>query len=338
MWCDLCGQIDGSGNLGLYASTHCAAEEYFIRLSKRFILTEEMFPDRFRERAQLTAALHEKGLGHERKHVMLLYTLLLDHQNQSSHFRPYYDMLPASLSHLPLYWTHEELRELGPVGSARFIHKQLAVHNALLDDVVLLLAEVDPALAATVSRRQVLYFWCIILSRSFQLPGPGELLALIPLGDIFNHNSKDRNIILVESQDHNHFRILADGVQAGAELLVTYGNKSNHMALFYYGFVPQEAAGPGLGVDSAQAAVQVLFEDPTAQGPLGATADRNLYWLHLEVAEQVRAQAMALLRELVLHKKLVGGEGGEGDVVLGRQVEKKMLLRLAKMCQYHLQQ
>lgn len=43
------------------------------------------------------------------KHVFLMLFMLVDRQNPSSFFKPYYDILPPTLSNMPIFWNDEEL-------------------------------------------------------------------------------------------------------------------------------------------------------------------------------------------------------------------------------------
>ena len=341
--------MSSNGNLGLRAIRNYTEDEVVLLLSKRFIITEDMLhPHKSRERNELTEILEKKQLGHQTDHFLLLYTLLLDFHDENSFFRPYYDALPQSLGHLPLYWSKEELDELGPGG--HFVRKQVLVHNMFMDDAVLLLTEVDPRLAAVVSRNTIVRFWCLIFSRSFRLPGPSDRLAMIPLGDFFNHKAHNRDVILVERDDMIYFKTAHGRAQSGFEIFSSYGEKMNDVALFYYGFVMDNVELDTVGV---------MYEDPSARGPntsgIGATGGRNSnvarddsprkkYLIQLQMSKDKHDESLTVLRNLVMSSGGVSPSDvistshsdSHDDTSWGRLVEKKMLLKLAKMCQHQL--
>ena len=43
------------------------------------------------------------------KHVFLMLFILVDRKDPDSFFKPYYDILPATLSNMPVFWTEAEL-------------------------------------------------------------------------------------------------------------------------------------------------------------------------------------------------------------------------------------
>ena len=44
------------------------------------------------------------------KHIFLLLFLLIDGENPLSFFRPYYDILPPTLSNIPVFWDDKQLK------------------------------------------------------------------------------------------------------------------------------------------------------------------------------------------------------------------------------------
>ena len=228
---------------------------------------------------------------------------------------------------------------------------------------MLLLHAVDPGIASAYSRQDVLLFHFILFSRSFGLPGPHKLLALIPLGDIINHDHTHPTVLLHESKEFVFFKTTEE-VMAGSEVFSSYGKKDNARYLMYYGFVMEN--------DPAMDMVEVLYDVPVtyregdgdweegergaAQGESRVVRSRYTYWLALQDTASSRERVLSTLRQLVhitqegdLLRPVVleGGtrsgttdsrasDSARGGVTMGRQHEKKVLLALAKMCQLHL--
>lgn len=46
------------------------------------------------------------------KHIFLMLFILTDMRRPDTFFRPYYDLLPTTLSNMPIFWTEEEMRLL----------------------------------------------------------------------------------------------------------------------------------------------------------------------------------------------------------------------------------
>jgi hypothetical protein len=109
-------QDDGAGSVGMYATRNYVKGEVVLKISKQFLISESILESKVQERQTLAAALKEGGW---RKHVdnlVLLYALLSDMRNQSSSFQPYYRVLPATLPHLPFFWSRDDLQHLEPAG------------------------------------------------------------------------------------------------------------------------------------------------------------------------------------------------------------------------------
>lgn len=46
------------------------------------------------------------------KHIFIMVFMLLDRKEENSFFKPYYDILPATLRNMPVFWNQEELSYL----------------------------------------------------------------------------------------------------------------------------------------------------------------------------------------------------------------------------------
>lgn len=46
------------------------------------------------------------------KHIFLMLFILTDMKRPDTFFRPYYDLLPTTLSNMPIFWREEELKLL----------------------------------------------------------------------------------------------------------------------------------------------------------------------------------------------------------------------------------
>ena len=46
------------------------------------------------------------------KHIFLMLFILTDMKRPDTFFRPYYDLLPSTLSNMPIFWREDEVRLL----------------------------------------------------------------------------------------------------------------------------------------------------------------------------------------------------------------------------------
>ena len=63
------------------------------------------------------------------KHIFLMLFMLVDRKDPRSFFRPYYDILPATLSNMPIFWGAEELRHL----AGSHLLEQIAERNEAIE-------------------------------------------------------------------------------------------------------------------------------------------------------------------------------------------------------------
>jgi hypothetical protein len=117
------------------------------------------------------------------------------------------------------------------------------------------------------------------------------------------------------------------------------------VALFYYGFVMDNVELDTVGV---------MYEDPSARGPnmggivatggSNSNVARKKYLIQLQMSKDKHAESLAVLRNLVMSSGGVSPSdvmstshsNSHDDTSWGRLVEKKVLLKLAKMCQHQL--
>ncbi|CAM9588834.1 unnamed protein product, partial [Phaeothamnion confervicola] len=93
---------------GVHARTDIDKDIIVIEVPLRCLITVEMGKETDVGRAVVAADLDLDAP----KHVFLMLFMLVDMKRPDSFFRPYYDILPRTLSNMPIFWSAEELRWL----------------------------------------------------------------------------------------------------------------------------------------------------------------------------------------------------------------------------------
>jgi len=173
----------------------------------------------------------------------LMVWLVTESADKESFWAAYLSLLPQDFTSFPLYWSEEDLAEL----QASSLRESVLSTKKLLQQAYARLKQnlLDPNASlfpAGVTYEQYLWAYCVASSRSWNF---GNDFALVPLGDLLNHQS-DAGMpgidITGQYIEVNATRDYAKGDQ----VFISYGNKSNSELLGTYGFIlednPHEAA------------------------------------------------------------------------------------------------
>ena len=90
---------------GVHATEAIVEDETIVEVPLECLITVEMGKATDVGRVVLAADLEMDAP----KHVYLMLFMLTDRLNPKSHFKPYYDILPPTLSNMPIFWNAEEL-------------------------------------------------------------------------------------------------------------------------------------------------------------------------------------------------------------------------------------
>ena len=117
------------------------------------------------------------------KHIFLMLFMMIDGENENSFFQPYYNILPESLSYMPIFWNKDEYAWL----KGSYLLEQIQMRkNAIRGDYELMCA-IDPSF----KRFSLDYFaWArmIVCSRNFGGVVNGiKTSAMVPIADMLNH-------------------------------------------------------------------------------------------------------------------------------------------------------
>lgn len=120
------------------------------------------------------------------KHIFLMIYLLWDRKTNgtNSFFHPYYDILPKTLSNMPIFWTDEELQAL----QGSFLLQQIADRNEAIAEDYDSIAGTCPEIKELCTLEEFKWARMCVCSRNFGLQMDGHRTsALVPHADMLNH-------------------------------------------------------------------------------------------------------------------------------------------------------
>jgi len=160
---------------------------------------------------------------------------ILDTIDDDNNFhRPYYNILPTNISHLPIFWDSSVLDLLE---SSDFLRDISARKNMLANEHTSLCK------LSNIFRREIsLYDWLwarsIVGSRNFSININGiSKSALVPLADMLNHYRPAETKWGYNDSKKGFTMTTLKGIKPRAQIMDSYGRKSNRKYLLHYGFV-----------------------------------------------------------------------------------------------------
>jgi histone-lysine N-methyltransferase SETD3 len=159
--------------------------------------------------------------------------MLINRREPNSFFKPYYDILPATLNSMPIFWNEEEM---GWLKGSHLTEQTKDRKEAIKNDYDQIL-EVAPEFAEVATLDEFSWARMIVCSRNFGLVINGlRTSALVPYADMLNH-LRPRETKWTFDNKIGCFTITAlQGIGAGAQVYDSYGKKCNHRFLLNYGF------------------------------------------------------------------------------------------------------
>jgi len=173
------------------------------------------------------------------KHIYLMIFLLWDRKVNAdrSFFKPYYDILPQTLSNIPIFWSQQELSWL----QGSYMLSQIQDRNDAIADDYYAICQVAPSLANIATLDQFKWARMCVCSRNFGLQiGGHRTSALVPHADMFNHY-RPRETKWTYDDTTEAFTITTlQMIPSGAQVYDSYGQKCNHRFLLNYGFAVED--------------------------------------------------------------------------------------------------
>jgi histone-lysine N-methyltransferase SETD3 len=159
--------------------------------------------------------------------------MLIDKKTPNSFFKPYYDILPETLSNMPIFWDAEELGYL----KGSYLLDQIDERNAAIAANYEAICEVVPHFRSYATLQEFKWARMCVCSRNFGLVINGvQTAALVPYADMLNHY-RPRETKWQFDDDLQSFTVVSlQHIRAGAQVYDSYGRKCNHRFLLNYGF------------------------------------------------------------------------------------------------------
>ncbi|CAN0475117.1 unnamed protein product [Ectocarpus sp. 8 AP-2014] len=177
------------------------------------------------------------------KHIFLMLFILTDMRRPDTFFRPYYDLLPTTLSNMPIFWTEEEMRLL----QGSYLVTQVEERNQAIEGDYGVICDLYPPFRDVATLEEFKWARMCVCSRNFGLDVNGlRTSALVPYADMLNHY-RPRETKWTYDNNRGGFTITTlHRILGGAQVYDSYGQKCNHRFLLNYGFAienNQEANG-----------------------------------------------------------------------------------------------
>lgn len=159
--------------------------------------------------------------------------MLIDMKNPNSFFKPYYDILPPTLSNMPIFWTSEELRYL----QGSYLLEQIDERNHAIEADYESICSVVPHFRSIASLEQFKWSRMCVCSRNFGLVVNGvQTAALVPYADMLNHYRPRETKWQFDDSLQAFTVVSLQEIHVGDQVYDSYGRKCNHRFLLNYGF------------------------------------------------------------------------------------------------------
>jgi histone-lysine N-methyltransferase SETD3 len=159
--------------------------------------------------------------------------ILSTFDDEDNFYQPYYNILPFDISHLPIFWDQDMLDLLE---NSDFI-QDIEARKRMLKrehDGILRLSDT----CKEISLSDWMWVRSIVGSRNFSINVDGNSRsALVPLADMLNHYRPAETRWGFNSDKNGFTMNTLKNIKSHAQVMDSYGRKSNRKYLLHYGFV-----------------------------------------------------------------------------------------------------
>lgn len=238
----LVGREYSEGVRGVHLRCDVDAECELLAVREEYILTVE--------KAKLhpcCQSLARAGVDRElsaAKHCYLAVYILCTKNDPSSHFAPYYNLLPTSFPSTPLFWAEEELKWL----KGSYILEQVEDRKRNIHSDFRLITRAVSELEGAFSLDDFMWARMVVASRNFGITVDGVRTdALVPYADMLNHLRPRQTRWLYDSTRRAFLIVSLQPLAAGQQVFDSYGKKCNSRFLLNYGFTVAQNADDDTG-------------------------------------------------------------------------------------------
>jgi hypothetical protein len=223
-------QEEDSEMRGVHAVQHIPPNTVCMSVPRRCLITVEMGQATLIGQAILNSDLDLDAP----KHIYLMIYVLWDRKvnGTKSFFHPYYQILPPTLSNMPIFWSDDELACL----EGSYLLHQIADRNQAITEDYHAICQIAP-LQEICSLDEFKWARMCVCSRNFGLQIDGHRTsALVPHADMLNHY-RPRETKWTFDEERQAFTITSiQHIPVAAQVYDSYGQKCNHRFLLNYGF------------------------------------------------------------------------------------------------------
>jgi histone-lysine N-methyltransferase SETD3 len=159
--------------------------------------------------------------------------MLLDRRRPNSFFKPYYDILPETLSNMPIFWEANELQYL----DGSYLVEQIDERNIAIEQDYEAICTLVPQFRDLCSLHDFKWARMCVCSRNFGLVINGtQTAALVPYADMLNHYRPRETKWQFDDAMQSFTVVSLQTIMSGAQVYDSYGRKCNHRFLLNYGF------------------------------------------------------------------------------------------------------
>lgn len=196
------------------------------------------------------------------KHVFLMLFLLIDRHNPQSFFQPYYEVLPRTLSNMPIFWSPKELGWL----RGSYLLTQIEERKRAIRTDYEAISRVWPAFPQLCTLDEFSWARMCVCSRNFGIVINGtRTSAMVPYADMLNH-LRPRETKWTFDNILGAFTITSlKAIPQGGQVYDSYGQKCNHRFLLNYGFAIEEnSEQDGFCPNEVALLIHLALDDPLA--------------------------------------------------------------------------
>ncbi|KAJ1430215.1 hypothetical protein B484DRAFT_396031 [Ochromonadaceae sp. CCMP2298] len=214
---------------GCHAKEDVYDEEVIIEVPLKCLITVEMGKETHVGKAILSSRIELDAP----KHIFLMIFMLLDRKKADSFFQPYYDILPETLSNMPIFWDAGELKFL----EGSYMLEQVDERNVAIEADYLSICNVCPEFRSISTLHEFKWARMCVCSRNFGLVVNGlQTAAMVPYADMLNHYRPRETKWQFDDAVQGFTVVALQRIGMGAQVYDSYGRKCNHRFLLNYGF------------------------------------------------------------------------------------------------------
>jgi hypothetical protein len=158
---------------------------------------------------------------------------------ETNFWKPYFDILPKNLNHIPSFWS----KDLYYLKGSPILHEIRNRVKSIRSEYNKLVKNGIPLKENNISFNDYKRVRALVSSRNFNLHIEGvQNTTLVPLADMLNHSMNADTSWGYNDQRGGYVMTMRKNVKKYNEVSDSYGRKTNDKYLLYYGFLLKEAS------------------------------------------------------------------------------------------------